>query len=429
MSRFRQLTVLLRVALFAASLGACSGGGGDGATPTQTQPPAPQPGSFVYDSIKNVYWLANGNLAGDPASRAEIAPFMSAANPDSSTPVINPDGTMNFETAINWVGALNSYNGGRGWMGHHDWQLPTNPAVDTTCSSLKTDNFGIQCTGSALGNLYNVVLQFSYPNSVASPLSNSVPPFINLQPGLYWTSDPNNGGETTISFNTGIKGGNTTTYNFFRVLPMYPGILPGSTPASGTGVVEYQSGPAQGLAVYDSIKGHSWVKDANLPATNQFSVTDTVTITSGQSGNTNGNTVTVSVINPDGAVHFSTVDPANTSNGWIVGLNNANFAGIDHLSGTQWVLPAFTDIKDLYTDLGMPKGDTRLESQAPVGSFSNLQPGFYWACVPSSSGDGSCDYTQSAPSSLQWSFDFDDGFEGTDLPSKEFYVMVYYPGP
>jgi hypothetical protein len=28
---------------------------------------------------------------------------------------------------------------------------------------------------------------------------------------------------------------------------------------------------------------------------------------------------------------------------------------------------------------------------------------------------------------LYWSFNFDDGFEGTDLPGKQFYVMVYYP--
>ena len=26
-----------------------------------------------------------------------------------------------------------------------------------------------------------------------------------------------------------------------------------------------------------------------------------------------------------------------------------------------------------------------------------------------------------------WSFNFDDGFQGTDLVSKLFYVMVYFP--
>jgi hypothetical protein len=30
---------------------------------------------------------------------------------------------------------------------------------------------------------------------------------------------------------------------------------------------------------------------------------------------------------------------------------------------------------------------------------------------------------------MEWSFDFDDGFEGTDSSDKEFYVMVNYPAP
>jgi len=418
-------------AMLALGLTACGGSGGNNGAPNPRPAPAPQSGGMYYDAIKNVAWLANANLAGDPVVRAQITPYMTATNVlDSSTPVINPDGTMNYTTAVNWVTALNAYNGGQGWLGHHNWQLPTfptSPASDTTCSSSNYNNFGIQCTGSAMGNLYNVVLKIPYPNSVLPPMSNSVPPFINLQPGLYWTSDPNGNGETTWSFNTGIKGGNTTTYNFFHILPMYPGILPGSNPASGTGVVEYQSGPAKSLAVYDTNWNQSWVKDANLPAANQFNVTDTVSITS----STNGVTVTASVVNHDGAVYFSTIDPKNTSSGWMVALNNANFAGIDHTIGPLWQLPALSDIKNLYADLGMTKGDTRLQSQASVGPFVNLQPGFYWGCAPND--DGTCYYTEPASQpattpNLYWSFNFDDGFEGTDLPDKEFYVMVYYPG-
>ena len=30
---------------------------------------------------------------------------------------------------------------------------------------------------------------------------------------------------------------------------------------------------------------------------------------------------------------------------------------------------------------------------------------------------------------MRWSFDFDNGFEGTDEITKEFYVEVYYPAP
>ena len=28
---------------------------------------------------------------------------------------------------------------------------------------------------------------------------------------------------------------------------------------------------------------------------------------------------------------------------------------------------------------------------------------------------------------MEWSFNFDDGFEGSDQENKMFYLMVYYP--
>ena len=80
------------------------------------------------------------------------APVRQSDLPDTdgpTLPVTNPDGTMNFETALNWVNALNAFNKGRGWLGHNNWQLPTNIAADTTCSSFNAGNFGALCTASA----------------------------------------------------------------------------------------------------------------------------------------------------------------------------------------------------------------------------------------------------------------------------------------
>jgi hypothetical protein len=110
----------------------------------------------------------------------------------------------------------------------------------------------------------------------------------------------------------------------------------------------------------------------------------------------------------------------NTTNGWIVSMNSREYAGT-----RKWELPGISDLMQLYADMGLSAGDPRLEWPFFVGPFLHLQPGFYWGCVPTAR--GSCDYGQSAPGALYWSFNFDDGFEGTDLPSKEFYVMVYYP--
>jgi hypothetical protein len=73
-----------------------------------------------------------------------------------------------------------------------------------------------------------------------------------------------------------------------------------------------------------------------------------------------------------------------------------------------------------------------------AGPFRHLQPGFYWACVRAASNLGSngpCDLSKNAPTApgkvtpMEWSFNFDDGFTGTDSNEKAFYVMVYFPAP
>ena len=385
-------------------------------------------GTVVYDSNQSVCWLADANLAGNSEIRARLGlPEVDPVTGDG----VNPDGTMNYATALVFVKALNKYDSGRGFLGHSDWQLPTNPADDKTCSSHKVDNFGVQCTGSALGNLYGVGLAKTYPASVVPRFFDVVWPLLNLQPGLYWAADPNNGGQATYSFNTGIPGGNTTQYNFFHVLPVSKNML-GPIP-SGTGVLPYVSGLAAGKAVYDTLTGNSWLLNANLPAFDKVGVTNTTTITSTDK-NSNGNTVTVPLVDEDGAVLLTSADPMKKCHSvltggltteWITALNTDVYAGTN-----TWELPCVDELDKLHKHLGLAAGDRRLEWPFDVGPFQRLQPGFYWACVRAASAtdsSGPCDLSQSAPSGLEWSFNFDDGFEGTDLPNKQFYVMVYFP--
>jgi hypothetical protein len=61
-----------------------------------------------------------------------------------------------------------------------------------------------------------VGLKQVYPNSVVPFFYSLVFPFIDLQPGLYWTSDENTGGQVTFSFNNLQQGANTTKYNFYH---------------------------------------------------------------------------------------------------------------------------------------------------------------------------------------------------------------------
>src|ERR1700690_473204 len=53
-------------------------------------------GAIVYDSDQGVCWLADANLAANPLVRAYLG-----------VSGINPDGTMDYPTAVKWVGALN----------------------------------------------------------------------------------------------------------------------------------------------------------------------------------------------------------------------------------------------------------------------------------------------------------------------------------
>jgi hypothetical protein len=208
---------------------------------------------MVDDSNMAVCWLADANLAGNPQVRALVK--LSAVNPGGSAPAINPDGTMDYETALDWVDALNGFNCGKGWLNHNNWQLPATAAADTTCTSHNGGDFGALCSGRAQGNLCNVGLGRVFPESVTPFLFNIIWPLFNLQPGLYWTSDSNSSGEVTFSFNTEQQGSNTTKYNYFHVLPMTQSLL-GSIPP-GSGVVAYRSGPGVGRAVYYTVTGTS----------------------------------------------------------------------------------------------------------------------------------------------------------------------------
>jgi len=363
--------------------------------------------TIVYDANQGVCWLADANVAGDPRMQAVLG-----------VSGINPNGTMNWATALSFVKALNAYDGGRGYLGHNNWQLPNTPLDDKTCSSFDNGGFGASCTGSALGNLYYVGLGENFPNSVVPDFQDVVGPFLNLHPSLYWTLDPDPGGEVTFSFDTGLTGANTTKYNYFHVLPMTAN--PIDTPPSGSGVVPYTNGSAAGKAVYDTHTGITWPLDANLAGLFSFGLEGTTTISSALTPP--GPTLTVPLVDADGAMLYAMADGAN---GWLVAMNASNYA-----ASNQWALPHDSDLEKLFRDLGLQAGDRRMLWEGRNGPFRNLQPFFYWACERDEPGSSQspCDLNVNpGPPGMEYGFNFDNGFEGTDLESKEFYVMVYFP--
>ena len=370
--------------------------------------------AIVYDPNQGVCWLADANLAGNPAMRTSLG-----------VSGITPNGSMDYVTAQRWVAALNAYNNGGGYLGHNNWQLPAFALVDKTCDDTGTfgGSFGPQCSGSALGNLYSVGLKQTFPASVAPGLAATVTPMRNLKASYYWaaqnnggTSGTSNGGQEVYSFDNGIQGGTTINDTYFYILPMVPGAI-GTAPSCSSGgaiVVPYTSGPAAGNAVYDCATGFTWPSDANLPASNPFGITGNLSITDA------GRTLSAPKIS-GGAMLYQTATQ------WVQAMNTGQYLG-----SSSWQIPATSKVlQDLFNDLNLVSGDARLMWTGSTGPFQNLQPFFYWGCQRDQAGSAQSPCTGYAPadgaSQLQWSFNFDSGFQSTSSIIQRFFVMVYYP--
>ncbi len=362
---------------------------------------------IVYDPNQSVCWLANANLAGDPNMRAKLG-----------VAGVNPNGSMDYSTAQQWVAALNAYSNGAGYLGQNNWQFPAAPLVDSTCGATGPGgaSFGPLCSGSALSNLYSAGLKLNFPSSVTPGFSATVGPLHDLKSSYYWAQQNDavtgNGEQEVYSFANGVQGGVTTTYNYFYTLPMIPGAI-GTPPtcSAGATVIPYTAGPAAGNAVYDCQTGYTWAADANLAASNTFGVAGNVTISASLS-----RTIAAPKIS-GGAMLL------DTATQWIQAMNNSRYLG-----SSAWQLPATSKVlQDLFVDLGLVQGDSRFMSTVTSGPFQGLQPFYYWGCQRDRSGSSQSPCTGYAPGDLQWTFNFDAGFQPTSALIQQFFVAVYYP--
>ena len=367
--------------------------------------PAPAAdGQTVYDPSLHVTWLADANLAGKQTFGVSS---------------VHKDGSMDYATAIRWVAALNSLDHGAGYLGHHNWQLPTTPAQDKSCARTGPhgESFGFHCSGSALGSLYYASLGLREPNTAVRIPANKIGPFNDFQPYLYWSGSPAANprqGFVSFSFNTGFQGANVSP-NYLYVLPLIKGKLPGTPPAAGRGL---QVNPG-GRTVYDPVVQVTWLADANLAAKQTFGVAE---------------------IDPDGSMdHAAAVE-------WVAAMNKAD-QGRGYLGRTDWQLPETgppdpscsmkgttgfdctgSQMGELfYKQLGLRRGESVVMApDVKVGAFHDIQPYLYWACEAETAAspcqaDGPAD-------GFEWNFSFGNGFQGTNLLANDLYVIVYYPG-
>jgi hypothetical protein len=366
-------------------------------------------GKTVYDAANNVSWLANANL---PASnRFGLPPCI---GPGTQT-CVNASGSMRYDAAVAWVQAMNAAN----YLGHSNWQLPTTPTNDSGCGKTGPNgsNFGFGCAASAFGSLWNA-LGLKAPNTAVPIPSNTVGPFSNFQPYLYWSQSgaPPPAGNFTFSFATGWQGANTLP-NFLYALPMLPGKLPGAPPTTGNGL---QVNPG-GQTVYDPVTNITWLADANLAATNTFGLPTC-----------KDSTTPAVCVAHDGAMTFASASQ------FIANMN----AGAGYLGQTDWQLPTIESncpgyncagnqnpMGNLFYDqLGFSQGMTVLIApNIAVGPFRNIQPYLYWTCGAAGIQDA-CQTDGPAPN-FEWSFSFASGFEGTDLLANDLYVTAYFVGP
>ena len=371
-------------------------------------------GITVHDTVNNVSWLANANLA---ATNRFGLPLCNAFG---TQPCVNPSGSMSYQAAAAWVKAMNAAN----YLGHTNWQLPTTPLADSGCGFVGPQNnsFGFNCSASALGSLYYNALGLTAPNTAVPIPNNTVGPFSNFQPYLYWsqTTPPNSTGYGTFSFNSGFQGSNTVP-NFLYVLPIVQGKISGTPPATGAGL-EVNPG---GQTVYDPVTNVTWLANANLAATDTFGLPPCK-----DQGNPK------ICVNSDGAMNW------NSASQFVANMNAYNGAG--YLGQTKWELPPVDPGCDasyicsdaasgnpfgelFYNQLGLsPGAPVAAAPDIAVGPFKNMQPYLYWACQGATI-QGACQTTGPA-TGFEWSFSFGNGFEGTDVLANDLYVTAYFAG-
>jgi hypothetical protein len=189
-------------------------------------------GKTVYDKALDITWLADANSANENTFGISHVPNTSPKDPNYIPINVNPDGSMNYATAVAWIGAMNSFNNGKGYLGHNNWRLPM--AEDPTATYyMSGSGIGDEFQGSEMGELYYTELGATAGSTIlqsptTTPGTSTVGPFVNFQPYLYWAgtataaSEGHGNGHSTFSFGNGLQGGNIDT-NEMYVIPVFDG--------------------------------------------------------------------------------------------------------------------------------------------------------------------------------------------------------------
>jgi hypothetical protein len=407
-------------------------------------------GVTVYDSANNVVWLADANLAGQTLPDGKDFRFGLTVCPpltiEPTVPCVNPSGSMNYTSAVQWVQNMNDAN----YLGHSDWQLPTAPLKDSDCSSKGPrhyrEGFAFGCDEGALGYLYYTALGITAPNTAVPIPPNQVGPFSNFQPNLYW-SDSGGGGHAckdpiaNFSFASGAHGGGCGG-DYADVLPMIKGEVLGMPLPAGSSELYVNPG---GETVYDPETNVTWLANANLAATwledRKGGAIDTLGLPLCKTAPD-----TTPCVAQDGSMDYASAQQ------FIINMNAYdNGRGNPHgyLGQTNWELPSLeanvakcptygcagtlNPLGNLYyNQLKIPVGSPVVAvPDIAVGPFIHLLPFPYWSCLadtiqePCQPADIESPTNEPSKDS-EWGFSFGDGFLGTERLTANHLVTAYY---
>jgi len=123
---------------------------------------------MIYDTDRNITWLADANLA---------------ATNNFGVSGIAADGSMNWNTAQSWVTAMDTAN----YLGFTNWRLPTTLQPDASCGAQSggAGSYGFNCTGSELGHLFYQEIGATAGNSILTGNATELTKFSNIQSVYY----------------------------------------------------------------------------------------------------------------------------------------------------------------------------------------------------------------------------------------------------
>jgi hypothetical protein len=353
-----------------------------------------------------VYWLANANLA---------------ATETFGVQGINPDGSMTWQTALDWVAAMNNVDNGpgqpTGYLGYSNWTLPLTPDVDPNHTATQTnpntgESFGFNFYSSLFGHLFYSEFGAHAGDNIIDMNNTATRQFDHFQPYYYWGGDfPGNHRAfhlpVDFSFGSGFLGTDLPK-DFEYVIPEFSidsTDRPVAPPANVTvPLMPVQVNPSlvqipDHKTVYDAALNITWLADANLAATNTFGVQG---------------------INADGSMSYE------AATDWIEAMNNANYLG-----HSNWHLPnaqvsdqdyykTDNDLGELYyTELGGQAGSTILLTHDRYEHlFQHFQPYYYWTGTEA---NGKTDAHET--------FSFGSGFRSGNTDPNEMYVIPVFDNP